>query len=88
MLEVREIGDSTMTLLEAQAAAEQANINRVASFLGSIDAKEYDRTTIQCLIEDLMQAYISDLNGKEKAVDHYSFLDISRICRMQAGKIC
>lgn len=68
-----------MKLIEAEAAAKEANINAVAAFIRD-NGSEYDRVSIQVLKESLMAAYLAKTNGKE--MDEYIFSDIKRIANL------
>lgn len=68
-----------MKLIEAEAAAKEANINAVAAFIRD-NGSEYDRVSIQVLKESLMAAYLGKTSGKE--MDEYIFSDIKRIANL------
>lgn len=69
-----------ITLTQAEQFAAEANINGVAAFLQQDDAKEYDRVTIEVMLETLMQSYIESISG---TIDHYAFVNIKRIANLK-----
>lgn len=68
-----------MKLIEAEAAAKEANINAVAAFIRD-NGSEYDRVSIQVMKESLMAAYLEKTSGKE--MNEYIFSDIKRIANL------
>lgn len=68
-----------MKLIEAEAAAKEANINAVAAFIRE-NGKDYDRVSIQILKETLMAAYLEETNGRE--MDQHIFSNIKRIANL------
>lgn len=68
-----------MKLIEAEAAAKEANINAVAAFIRE-NGKDYDRVSIQILKETLMAAYLEETNGRE--MDPHIFSNIKRIANL------
>ncbi len=68
-----------MKLIEAEAAAKEANINVVAAFIRE-NGKDYDRVSIQILKETLMAAYLEETNGRE--MDQHIFSNIKRIANL------
>lgn len=68
-----------MKLIEAEAAAKEANINAVAAFIRE-NGKDYDRASIQVLKESLMAAYLEEVNGRE--MDQHIFSNIKRIANL------
>lgn len=68
-----------MKLIEAEAAANEANINAVAAFIQA-SGKEYDRASIQILKESLMASYINEI--KDAEMDQHIFSNIQRIANL------